>query len=794
MKFSENWLRTWVNPSVDIQPLADKLTMSGLEVEALERVEPGFRGVVIGRVADVGPHPNADQLRVCVVDVGGDQLLQIVCGADNVTPGVVVPCAKVGARVGELEIGRAILRGVESQGMLCSARELQLSDDASGLMLLPHDAPIGADLASYLDLNDTLITLKLTPNRGDCLSMAGLAREVAALTGALGTPPPIKAVNPTLGEKRNVVLQAETACPLYCGRVIKLTNPNSQTPTWMKSRLERSGLRPISPVVDVTNYVMLELGQPLHAFDQAKLNGDIVVRLANPGESLVLLNQQRAQLTADMLVIADQAGPVALAGIMGGEISGVTPGTDTIFLEAAFFAPGAIAGRSRRSGLTSDAAHRFERGVDFAGTRRAMERATELIILICGGEAGPVTEAKSALPMRNSVLVRPSRVQRILGKAIAVDAIVSIFSRIECTHRANPDGLLVTPPSHRFDLTIEADFIEEIARIYGYDNIPATPQAATAALMPQPQGLQSPLDIARRWVDRDYQEVVTYSFVDARWEKDFSLKLNAISLRNPIAEQMSVMRTTLLGGLVETLRFNLNRKQDRVRLFEIGLCFVYSPEGDSGADIVPGVAQVRRIGGLCYGNSYPEQWGEQRRTVDYFDVKADLEACFHNTKLVFKKHYSSILHPGRSADILLEGRIIGWLGELHPHLCQKYELPTAPVVFELDIDRLLPISVTKFAEISKFPPVRRDIAVVVDDKVSARDLLESLHSVAPGVVTEIALFDHFRAGNMPPGRKSLAFRVVMNDTEKTLTEEEIEKIDRSLKQTLVSLHQAQLRS
>ena len=794
MKFSENWLRSWVNPSLDSRSLADKLTMSGLEVESRERLEPGFHGVVIARVVDVRPHPNADRLRVCTVDVGVDEMLQIVCGAPNVANGVVVPCARVGAKVGDLDINLASLRGVESRGVLCSASELGLSDDASGLLLLPQGAPLGMNLAAYLDLNDTLFTLKLTPNRGDCLSMAGLAREVAALTAAPVTAPSIKAVNPTLAGKRNVILQDETACPLYCGRVIKLTKPASPTPTWMKSRLERAGLRPISPVVDVTNYVMLEFGQPLHAFDQAKLLGDIVVRFAKPGESLVLLDQQQVQLTADMLVIADQTGPVALGGIMGGESSSVTPATDTIFLEAAFFAPDAIAGRPRRLGVISDAAYRFERGVDFAATKPAIERATQLVIAICGGEAGPITEAKSALPRRNPVLVRPSRVQRILGTTIAIDEVMSIFSRLGCTHQAVTEGLLVTPPSHRFDLTIEADFIEEIARIHGYDNIPATQQATTAALMPQPQGKRTLLDIARLWVNRDYQEVVTYSFVDARWEKDFSPTLNPIPLRNPIAEQMSRMRTTLLGGLVETLRFNLNRKQDRVRIFEIGRCFVSSPGSDSDEELVADVAQLGRIGGLCYGNRHPEQWGEPGRPVDYFDVKADLEACFHNTKLTFKNSDSSTLHPGRSADVFLDERLVGWLGELNPRLCQKYQLPLAPVVFEMDTEPLLPVRIAKCAEISKFPPVRRDIAVIVDDKVSARDLITSLISAAPAVVREIVLFDNFRGGKMPIGKKSLAFRIVITDTEKTLTEEEIEKIDRSLKQTLVSLHQAQLRS
>jgi phenylalanyl-tRNA synthetase beta chain len=794
MKFSENWLRSWVNPNLDGRALADKLTMGGLEVEAREPFEPGFHSVVVARVVDVQPHPNADRLRVCSVDPGDGRMLQIVCGASNVANGAVVPCATVGAKVGDIQIKAASLRGVDSQGMLCSARELGLSDDASGLLLLPQDAPLGTDMAAYLELNDTLTTLKLTPNRGDCLSIAGLAREVAALTGAVVSTPSMTPITASLHDKRDVKLIDPVACPLYCGRVIKLTNPNASTPAWMKARLERSGLRPISPVVDVTNYVMLELGQPLHAFDQAKLRGDIVVRFAKPGEALLLLNQQQVQLSTDMLLITDDSGPVALGGVMGGDASSVTSSTEKIFLEAAFFAPSAIAGRARRLGLTSDAAYRFERGVDFSGTRRAIERATELIIAICGGEAGPIIETKSALPERNPVLVRLARIQRILGTTIATDEIVAIFSRLGCAFKSVNEGLSVTPPSHRFDLSIEADFIEEIARIHGYDNIPASRQATAAALTPQPQGERAMMDIARSFASRDYQEVVTYSFVDKGLERDFSANANVIELRNPIAEQMSVMRTTLLGGLIETLRFNLNRKQDRVRIFETGRCFFAPTGGEHQDEIAAGVAQVRRIGGLCYGSRHSEQWGERTEPVDYFDVKADLGACFHNAELIFKKTELAMLHPGRAATVFLGSQLIGWLGELHPGLCAKYELPLAPVVFEMDIAPLLPVSIAKSGEISKFPAVRRDIAVVVDDKVAVADLLISLNSVAPPVVKEIALFDHFRGGNLPSGKKSLAFRVVMTDTEKTLTEEEIEKIDRSLKQTLVSLHQAQLRS
>ena len=790
MKFSENWLWSWVHPPVDDHSVADTLTMSGLEVEARERSAPNFNRVVVARIMEIAQHPNADRLKVCKVDAGADELLQIVCGAPNVSVDALVPCALVGAQVGELQIKQSVLRGIDSHGMLCSAQELGLSADASGLLLFPNDASIGMDVAKYLDLNDTLTTLKLTPNRGDCLSMAGLAREVSALTGGSANAPAWTDVTPTLTVSRDVRIQNASACGLYCGRVIKLARTGAATPTWMKSRLERSGLRPISAVVDVTNYVMLELGQPLHAFDNDKLSGDIVIRFAGDGETLRLLNQQEVNLTADMVVIADSSGPIALGGIMGGDDSSVTDATHSIFLEAAFFPPGSVTGRPRRLGLTSDAAYRFERGVDFGNTRRAIERATQLIIDICGGEAGSVTQAQTSLPARDPVLVRPPRVHRILGIEIDSDVATRILVSLRCVCRIVDQGILVTPPSHRFDLTIEADFIEEIARVYGYDNIPATRQVSSAALLPQPQGKRSVANIARHLVSRDYQEVLTYSFVNADWERDFSPGQHPIPVQNPIAAQMSVMRTTLIGGLIETLRFNLNRKQERVRIFEIGSCFLPKAIPDD-RDIA---IQRQRIAGISYGNRYEEQWGERARLVDYFDIKADLEAVFHDAKIEFRKFDTRILHPGRSAAVYLAGQPVGYLGELHPVLGQKYELTSAPLVFELDLEPLLPIAVAHHRDISKFPTVRRDIAVVVDENIPAKVLIDSLYAAAPPSVQEIELFDQYHGKNLANGKKSLAFRIVMSDTEKTLTEEEIEKIDQSLKHTLVSLHQAQLRS
>ncbi len=791
MKFSENWLETWVTLMMDGQSVMEKLTMSGLEVESREPLQPNFSGVVVARVVSLAPHSSADRLKVCQVDVGLPASLQIVCGAANVTAGAVVPCALVGARVGELGIKQANLRGVPSQGMLCSAQELGLSSDGAGLLLLPNDAAIGLDLNKYLALNDTLVTLKVTPNRGDCLSVKGLAREISALTNVPLNSVEFDPVSVTLKDQRQVHIENADACGVYCGRVINPANPDAATPLWLKTRLERSGLRPISAVVDVTNYVMLELGQPLHAFDNQKLNGAISVRFAKSAEAIRLLNQQDVILNADIVVIADSQNVIALGGMMGGEASSVTDATRSIFLESAFFPPAAIAGRARRLGLTSDAAYRFERGVDFGGTQHAIERATQLIIDICGGEVGPVTVAQATLPIRDSVLVRPLRVARVLGINIENPEITQILTALGCRCEPTDQGFVVTPPSHRFDLAIEADFIEEIARIHGYDNIPATAQISSVTLRPQTQTKRNVSEISHRLAQRDYQEILTYSFVSAEMEKDFSPASTAIPLRNPIAEQMGVMRTTLLVGLIETLRFNLNRKQERVRIFEIGRCFLSTQATTSEI----AVNQPMRVAGLSYGNRYEEQWGERARVIDYFDVKADIETIFHNAKIQFKKNVElNVLHPGRAAGVFCADHQIGYLGELHPLLCQKYEFSSAPIVFELDLNVLLENNITSYQNISKFPNVRRDIAVVVDDAIPAQDLIASLYSTAPKFVRDIQLFDQFHGGNLEIGKKSLAFRVVMNDTEKTLTEEEIEKIDQSLKHTLVSLHQAQLRS
>ncbi len=563
MKFSESWLRTFVNPDLSTDALAHLLTMAGLEVEEQDPVAPAFTQVVVAHVLEVVKHPDADRLNVCQVDAGNGPV-QIVCGAPNVAAGLKVPCALPGAVLpGDFKIKVAKVRGVESSGMLCSARELGIAEDASGLLVLPADAPVGESIRRYLDLDDTLFTLKLTPNRADCLSLTGVAREVSALTGVAAVYPVVEPVAPACDARREVVLDAPEACPRYAGRVVRGINAKAPTPEWMQKRLERSGIRSISAVVDVTNYVMLELGQPLHAFDDAKLQGAIHARLPKAGEKLLLLNEQTIDIDADVLVIADDAKPLALAGIMGGEESGVTLETTDLFLESAFFIPFAIAGKARRYGFSSDASHRFERGVDFAGAVRALERATRLILDICGGQAGPVTEALAALPQRQPVRLRTARVNKVLGVPFSAETIASLLGRLGLPFVQEGGDFVVTPPSFRFDIEIEEDLIEEVVRVHGYDEIPAPPPVARAAMLPMPEGKRQIQRLRQVLADAGYQEVVNFAFVEEGWEKDFGGNADPIRLANPIASQMGVMRSTLIGGLVATLANNLKRKQSR---------------------------------------------------------------------------------------------------------------------------------------------------------------------------------------------------------------------------------------
>ncbi|MDR3220480.1 MAG: phenylalanine--tRNA ligase subunit beta [Candidatus Accumulibacter sp.] len=780
MRFSENWLRTFVNPPLDSSALGHLMTMAGLEVEEAHPVAPPFTGVVVARIVEAEKHPNADKLKLCKVDVGEGELLQIVCGAPNAAVGMKVPCARVGAKLpGDFAIKAAKLRGVESFGMLCSARELGLSEDHAGLLALPEEAPVGVDIRAYLDLDDTCFEIKLTPNRADCLSLTGVSREVAALTGAPFTPAPLALVPPTLESRRAIVLDAPRACPRYCGRVIAGVNAKAPTPGWMKERLKRSGIRSIHALVDITNYVMLELGQPLHAFDNARLSGAIHVRMPHPGEELLLLNEQTVKPAPDTLLIADGERALALAGIMGGEESGVTPETVEVFLESAFFSPDAVAGRARDYGFSSDASHRYERGVDFQLQRPAIERATQLVLDICGGAAGPVEEARSDedLPRRNEVRLRPARVRQVLGIELDDETMLGLLEGVHLKVRNLAVELRVTPPAFRFDIEIEEDLIEEIVRLHGYDNIPARAPQGGLAMLAAPESERTDWEVRRCLAGRGFQEVVNFAFVEEAWERDFCGNDEPIRLANPIASQMSVMRSSLIPGLATNLIANRKRQQNRVRVFELGRCFERRAQAVGGAgEEVPGFYQPRRLAALAAGPALPEQWGEAVRPVDFYDLKGDLEALFAPRALTFEPLTSPALHPGRAAAISLAGRRIGLIGEIHPLWAQRYELGAAPIVFEVDLDAALSALRPQSGDISRMPAVLRDLALVVPVSVSAEQVLDALREAAPTVVREIGIFDVYQGKGVDSDHKSLAFRISMQDTQRTLEDAEVDEV------------------
>jgi phenylalanyl-tRNA synthetase beta chain len=783
MQFSESWLRSLVNPSLSSEELAHLLTMAGLEVEENSPVAPAFDKVVVAQVLTKDKHPDADRLNILTVNVGQAEPLIIVCGAQNVSVGMKAPCALVGAKLPGIEIKKAKVRGVASFGMMCSAKELGLAEESSGLLELVADAVVGQTIREHLDLDDHLITLKLTPNRSDCLSLYGIAREVSALTGTDMAQLPAPSFVQSGVAKVDVKVAAPEACPRYVTRSITGLNANAATPTWMVQRLERCGLRSISAIVDVTNYVLLEMGQPLHAFDLAKLNGGIEVRFARAGEQLKLLNQQGVALQPDMLVIADSKQSIALAGVMGGADSAVDDATTGILLESAFFAPSVIVGKSRRLGFGSDSSYRFERGVDFAITQKALDRATQLIIDICGGQAGPLTEVLGQLPSRHPVKLRVERVQRVLGVALDADEITQILSRLGMAVQRQDAEFSVIPPSYRFDIAIEEDLIEEVARVHGYEQIPPLPPQATMSILPEIEA-QRPLPKLRQaLVLRDYQETINYAFVEEAWERDLCANVAPIALKNPIASQMSVMRSSLLGGLLSALRTNLARKQAHVRLFELGGCF------EAGND---DYIQHERVAGLAYGSVLAEQWAVAARNVDFYDVKGDVEALFSPRKLAFRAESHPASHPGRSARILLDDHAIGWMGELHPQWQQQYDLPQPVVWFEVDQAALLQIGLPKAESISRFPLVRRDLAVLVDENVTAQSLLDVMQAENVPNVVELALFDLYRGKGVGENKKSLAFRVLLQDTQKTLTDVEI---DQSMLRLVAVLqqHGAQLR-
>jgi phenylalanyl-tRNA synthetase beta chain len=783
MKFSERWLRTLVDPPIDTAALCDALTMAGLEVEDVSRAAPPFANVVVGTIVAIAPHPDAERLRVCTVDVAGSEPLQVVCGAPNAATSLRVACAIEGAVLpGGHAIARATMRGVESHGMLCSARELGISDDAGGLIELPPDARPGDDVRAALALDDALITIKLTPNRPDCLSIVGIAREVAAITGTALTLPAIAEIPVTTTTRRGVRINDVAACPRFAARTIEGIDPRAPTPPWMKERLERSGLRSISAVVDITNYVMLELGQPLHAYDDRLLDGDIVVRFAHTGETLTLLNGDTIALERDLLLVCDSAKPLGLAGVMGGEHSGIADDTTTVYLEGAFWNPAVIQGKMRRLGFTSDAGYRFERGVDFDLGPRGVDRATQLILDICGGRAGPLSDHKAALPERPPVRMRSARAERVLGVALAPEAIGDVFTRLRLPFAREGDDFVVTPPSYRFDLAVEEDLIEEVARIHGYDAIPSRMRAHAQAMLPAPEARRSASTLKHRLVARDWQEVITFSFVAADDERAIDPAARPIPVLNPIAAQRDVMRTTLLPGLVETLRTNVKRKLPRLRIFEVGRTFARD------------FAQPIRVGGLAFGANAPEQWGAPSRAVDFYDVKGDLAALASPLELATTARPKAWLHPGRSAEVTIAGTPAGWIGELHPRLARHFELPSAPIVFEVDLAALTHVPVPVAQPVSRLPSIRRDLAVVINENIEVGSILHALRELKRPEIETLDVFDVYRGHELPNGRKSVAILVLMRDTERTLTDADGERIVADLLAALNARFGATLRA
>ncbi|MDX9874389.1 MAG: phenylalanine--tRNA ligase subunit beta [Spongiibacteraceae bacterium] len=790
MKFNESWLRSWVNPSLDTAALAHQLTMAGLEVDAIEPVAGAFSGVVVGEILSVEQHPDADKLRVCQV-AGGPEPVQVVCGAPNARPGIKVPFATIGAVLpGDFRIKKAKLRGVESFGMLCAADELQLSDDGGGLLELPSDAPVGADLRAYLDLDDRVIEIGLTPNRADCLSLRGIAREVAVLNRLPFQEQVIAPVAPQIDDRFPVSIEAAEDCPHYMGRVVRNVDPSRPSPAWLVERLRRCGLRSIDPIVDITNYVMLELGQPMHAFDLERLANGIVVRGARAGEELVTLDGQAVQLKAGDMVIADHEQPVALAGVMGGKGSSVSAETRHIFLESAFFAPERMAGRARAYGLHTDSSHRFERGVDFALQAQALERATQLVLEIVGGEPGPVVEvATEAMPTLEPIVLARSSIASMLCVEIAPAEVEAILQGLGMTVTAMEEGWEVTPPSWRFDVRIEADLLEELARIYGYDKLPVRPINADLPLQPAPE-TRTPVERLKRFlVARGYQEAITYSFIDPALQARLDPEVTPVALRNPISADMAVMRTTLWAGLLRTLSHNLNRQQSRARLFETGLRFV--PDA-------AGLRQEPMLALLVTGQRFPESWTGGNERVDFFDLKGDVEAVLAlaaiSSDVIFERGSHPALHPGQTALLRRNGQTLGIVGALHPEIQRELELDEPVYLAELNLDLLVEGQLPSFTELSRFPAVRRDLAVLVDRKVAAQAVLDVVRQAAGEQLRDLRLFDVYEGKGIDPQRKSLALGLTFQHTSRTLAEDEVSDAVQQVVDALASQFEATLRN
>lgn len=775
MKFSEQWLREWVNPPVSTSELVEQLTMAGLEVDSVEAAGEGLGDLVVAEVVAVDAHPDADKLRVCRVSVGEGEPLQIVCGAPNVQAGGRYPLAPVGACLpGNIKIRKSKLRGVESFGMLCSARELGLSDEHAGLMELPADAVAGQRVVQLLGLDDSLIEVDLTPNRGDCLGIEGIAREVGTLTRTPLNAAVIEPVVATIDDTFAVDVQAPKACPRYSGRVIRGVSATAETPLWMQERLRRSGIRSLGPLVDITNYVLIELGQPMHAFDLERLSGGICVRHAVAQESLTLLDERDITLDADTLVIADHDKVLAIAGVMGGLESGVTDATTDLFLECAFFTPEAIAGCARKYAMHTDSSHRFERGVDPQLQARAIEYATQLLLDTCGGEAGPVIESQAPehLPARTTIGLRKQRIRRVLGMLPTDDEVTDILNRLGMSiESADADGWRILPPSYRFDISIEADLIEEIGRVYGYNRLPSVPLTGALAISPLDEVQHSVERFSDVLAARGYQEAVTYSFVEPGLQQQVNPTMTPVSLANPISSEMADMRTSLWPGLITAARYNINRQKARVRLFEHGLRF-WSDNGQIHQDTV--------IGGIVSGSRLPEHWDGKAVASDFYDLKQDVEALLKYAgrldSLTFVRGEHAALHPGQTASIREGERTVGWLGRIHPQLAASYDLDPDTCLFELEYAAIECGQLARFRPISRYPSIRRDLAVVVDAGLPASELEQAIRTAAGELLAELLIFDVYQGKGVENGRKSIAFGLILQDYSRTLTEQDIEGV------------------
>ena len=792
MQFPESWLREFCNPDLSTEQLAETLTMAGLEVEELKPVAPPFTHIVVGEIKTAEQHPNADRLRVCTVDVGQPELLNIVCGAPNARVGIRVPCALVGAELPPGEDGKPFLikvgklRGVESQGMLCSARELKLSEDHGGLMELAADAPLGQNIREHLALDDTLFTLKLTPNLAHCLSVYGVAREVAALTGAPLLQPSFPAVAVKNADRVSVKISAPDLCGRFSGRVVRNVNPKATTPQWMVDRLARCGQRSVKALVDISNYVMFELGRPSHIFDLDKIHGGLDVRWGQPGEQLKLLNGNTVTVDEKVGVIADDQQVESLAGIMGGDATAVSDDTVNIYAEAAFWWPKSIAGRSRRYNFSTDAGHRFERGVDASTTVKHLERITQLILDICGGEAGPMDDVQGNLPQAKPVTLRVARAAKIIGMPLTQTQCAGALTRLGLPVVEGDGVLTVTPPSYRFDLTIEEDLIEEVVRMVGYNQLPTTPPLAPITAKVRPENRRSPFAVRRALAGLGFQETINFSFVEERWEHELAGNPNPIKLLNPIASQMSVMRSSLLGSLLQVLKFNLDRKAPRVRVFEVGSVFLRDASVPDSDTTVEGFNQPMRVAGLAYGAVDGLQWGVKEQGAGFYDLKGDVEALLAPAVAQFVPAEHPAMHPGRCAKVVLAGQEIGFVGELHPRWRQSYGFTQTPVLFELDLNAVVQRTVPVFSAVAKHQSVERDIAVIVQERVTLADVVAAVHAAPTGgLLRNVVLFDVYRPkpvkdgemaapGALSAGEKSLALRLTLNSAEGTLAEDQIE--------------------